>query len=52
MWLELDKTTAKQILERIEWLSQHIEAITPIPLKSNLSGFSKSQSTPCPQDRP
>jgi mRNA interferase RelE/StbE len=38
---KLDKTTAKRILESIEWFSQHIEAITPIPLKSNLSGFFK-----------
>jgi mRNA interferase RelE/StbE len=38
---KLDKTTAKRILERIEWFSEHIEAMAPIPLKSKLAGFFK-----------
>ena len=38
---KLDKTTSKRIVERIEWLSEHIEAISPLPLKSKLSGFFK-----------
>ncbi|MBA4417063.1 MAG: type II toxin-antitoxin system mRNA interferase toxin, RelE/StbE family [Syntrophus sp. (in: bacteria)] len=29
------------MIERIEWLSEHIEAIIPLPLKSRLSGFFK-----------
>jgi mRNA interferase RelE/StbE len=38
---KLDKSITKRILNRIEWYSENIENITPIPLKSRLSGFYK-----------
>jgi mRNA interferase RelE/StbE len=38
---KLDKTTSKRIVERIEWLSENTNAISPLPLKSKLSGFFK-----------
>jgi mRNA interferase RelE/StbE len=36
-----DKPTVKRIINRIEWFSENIEGVTPIPLKSKLSGFYK-----------
>ena len=38
---KLDKSTAKRIINRIEWFSENIEGVSPIPLKSKLSGFYK-----------
>ena len=38
---KLDRTISKRIVDRIEWLSEHIESIAPLPLKSKLSGFFK-----------
>ena len=38
---KLDRTVSKRIIERIEWLSEHVEAVAPLPLKSNLTGFFK-----------
>ncbi len=38
---KLDKSIAKRIINRIEWLSENIDNSSPIPLKSKLSGFYK-----------
>ena len=34
----LDKTITQHIADKIDWLSQNIEFITPTPLKGNFKG--------------
>ena len=36
-----DKTTARRIVERIDWLSENFPSIKPIALKGELSGLFK-----------
>jgi mRNA interferase RelE/StbE len=36
--LRLDKTIAQNIANKIDWLSQNIENITPAPLKGKFKG--------------
>lgn len=36
--LQLDNTVAKIIINRVEWLAENIEDITPIPLKGKFKG--------------
>ena len=38
---KLDKPNVKRIIHRIEWFSENFDEISPIPLKSKLSGFYK-----------
>ena len=37
----IDKATAKRIIDKLTWLSENFEIITPIPLVSSFSGFYK-----------
>ncbi|OGV96927.1 MAG: hypothetical protein A3I04_01040 [Nitrospinae bacterium RIFCSPLOWO2_02_FULL_39_110] len=37
----IDKPIAKRITDKITWLSENLDNITPLPLKGNLSGFYK-----------
>ena len=37
----IDKPIAKRITDKITWLSEHLDNITPLPLKGNLSRFYK-----------
>ncbi len=37
----LDKPVAQRIIRRIRWLADNINAITPQPLKADLTGFYK-----------
>jgi len=38
---KLSQTDRQRIVNKINWLAQHFEQITPQPLSSNLSGFFK-----------
>lgn len=37
----LDKKTAQRVLNKLKWLIQNIETITPLPLRKNLAGLNK-----------
>ena len=37
----IDKPIAKRVTDKITWLSENLDNITPLPLKGNLSGFYK-----------
>lgn len=37
----IDPPIAQRIVDRIRWLAENFEQITPEPLKGNLAGFSK-----------
>jgi mRNA-degrading endonuclease RelE of RelBE toxin-antitoxin system len=37
----IDPPIAQRIVDRIRWLAENFERITPEPLKGNLAGFSK-----------
>lgn len=37
----LDRTIAKRVIDKLMWLSDNIETMNPLALKSNLSGFYK-----------
>jgi len=37
----LDKAVAQRILNKLKWFTQHIEAISPLPLKWNYEGLFK-----------
>ncbi len=37
----LDKSVAKRVTDKLMWLSDNIETMNPLALKSNLSGFYK-----------
>ena len=38
---EIDPPEARRIVERIRWLAEHFEEITPEPLKGDLAGLFK-----------
>jgi len=38
---KLDKSIAQRITDKLAWLSDNFESISPIPLQSNLSGLYK-----------
>jgi mRNA interferase RelE/StbE len=37
----IDKQVSQRILNKLKWLIENFDSITPIPLQSNLSGFYK-----------
>ena len=37
----LDKLVAKRILDKLSWLSENFDAVTPLPLKGGFSGTYK-----------
>jgi len=37
----IDKPIAKRVTDKITWLSENLDNITPLPLKGSLSGFYK-----------
>ena len=37
----LDKAVAQRILNKLKWLTQNIDAISPLPLKWNFEGLYK-----------
>ena len=37
----IDPPIAQRVVDRIRWLAENLEWITPEPLKGNLAGFSK-----------
>jgi mRNA interferase RelE/StbE len=37
----IDPPTAQRVVDRIRWLAENFEQITPEPLKGNLAGFFK-----------
>ncbi len=37
----LDRKIGQRVLNKLKWLVQNIEAITPLPLEGNLSGLYK-----------
>ena len=37
----LDKSISKRIIDKLTWLSENIETITPLPLSEKYSGFFK-----------
>jgi mRNA interferase RelE/StbE len=37
----IDRPIAQRIVDRIRWLAENFEQITPEPLKGNLAGFFK-----------
>jgi len=37
----LDKNTGQRVLNKLKWLVQNIEVITPLPLEGDLSGLYK-----------
>ena len=38
---KIDKTVAERITDKLTWLSENIDNITPLPLKGDLSGLYK-----------
>ena len=38
---KIDKTIAERITDKLTWLSENIDNITPLPLKGDLSGLYK-----------
>lgn len=40
----LDKPVAQQIAAKLEWLSENIDSITPLPLQGRWAGLSKLRS--------
>ena len=38
---KLDKATAQRVVDKLTWLSENIETITPLPLRGTFSGFYK-----------
>ncbi|MFN3739510.1 MAG: type II toxin-antitoxin system RelE family toxin [Thermodesulfovibrionales bacterium] len=37
----LDKPIAQRVVDKLTWMAEHIENITPLPLRGSLSGFYK-----------
>ncbi|MBI5050281.1 MAG: type II toxin-antitoxin system RelE/ParE family toxin [Nitrospirae bacterium] len=37
----LDKNISQRVLDKLKWLIQNIESITPLPLRKNLAGLYK-----------
>ena len=38
---KLDKAIAQRIVNKLTWLSENVETITPLPLRGSFSGFYK-----------
>jgi len=38
---KLDKAAAQRVADKLTWMAENIENITPLPLKGGLSGFYK-----------